>query len=470
MPQSLSELKDYMRSNEIKFVDFRFTDSLGRWHHITRHADSVNSELFNQGMSFDGSSIPGWKAIEKSDMLIVPDLSTAFSDPFTAQNTLVVICDVIDTESGQPYSKDPRATAKKAMKRVKETGIADRAYFGLEIEFFIFESVRFAVNERGAFFELDSHEGSYNSDKKYEYGNHGHRPGNKGGYSPAQPVDSLHDIRSEILDTLSSVGLKPVLHHHEVAPSQCEVGFKHNTLLYSADDVQKCKYVVWNVAASYGKTATFIPKPIFNDNGNGMHCHQSLWKEDKNLFASSSGEDVSQLCKYYIGGIIKHGKALNAFTNPTTNSYKRLVSGFEAPTKLAYSSYNRSASIRIPFSQSGDAGAATRIEVRFPDPSANPYYCISAQLMAGLDGIKNKTDPGKQVYSNLYETSNADIQSVASSLREALDHLDKNREFLKEGGVFTDEQIDAYIKLKREEDVFVNSSPHPAEFVKYYSV
>ena len=468
MFQSLDQFYQHIKSNEIKFVDFRFTDSLGKWHHITRHVDSLNDELFIHGMPFDGSSILGWKPIEQSDMLIIPEINTAFSDPFTAQNTLIVLCNIRDIESGSFYTRDPRSTAGKALEYMKSIEIADRANFGLEMEFFIFDDVRFAVKDNASFFELDSIEGDYNSGKKYEYGNHAHRPGIKGGYLPTQPIDSLHDIRSEILDTLAIIGIKPLLHHHEVAPSQCEIGFKHDELLKAADNMQKCKYVVMNVAGSYGKTATFMPKPILNDNGNGMHCHQSLWKNGQNLFAEKKGS-ISELCKHYIGGIIRHGKAISAFTNPTTNSYKRLVPGYEAPTKLAYSVCNRSAAIRIPFAGSYSPNA-TRIEARFPDPSANPYYCIVAQLMAGLDGIMNKIDPGEEVTSNLYQAkSTQNIPSVASSLDEALENLDKDREFLKNGNVFTDEQIDAYIKLKQNEIDEINRSLTPAEFIKYYS-
>ncbi|MBQ4874527.1 MAG: type I glutamate--ammonia ligase [Rickettsiaceae bacterium H1] len=470
MFQSLSELYKHIKADEVKFIDFRFTDSIGKSHHITWHADSLNDELFDKGISFDGSSIRGWKLIEKSDMLIKPDITMAFTDPFTAQNTLVIFCNIVDTETNSLYDRDPRSTAKRALEHMRKTGIADKAYFGLEMEFFIFDDVRFSVKDNAAFFELDSIEGRYNSGRKYEYGNHGHRPGIKGGYSPIQPVDNLHDIRSEILDTLATIGIKPLLHHHEVAPSQCEIGFEYGELIQAADNMQKCKYVVMNVAGSYGKSATFMPKPIFNDNGNGMHCHQSLWKDGKNLFAENENK-VSQLCKYYIGGIIKHGKALNAFTNPTTNSYKRLVPGYEAPTRLAYSSCNRSAAIRIPFTGSYGPNSA-RIEVRFPDPSANPYYCVVAQLMAGLDGIMNKIDPGKESLTNLYEdkTLNDKIPAVSSSLEEALINLDKDREFLTRGSVFTDEQINAYVKLKKEEVREINLVPNPSEFVKYYSL
>lgn len=471
MFQSLEGLFNHIKSHEIKFVDFRFTDSSGRCHHITRHVDTVNKKLFETGIAFDGSSIDGWKPIERSDMLLSPEIDTAFSDPFTAQNTLVMFCDVIDIEGSSAYLRDPRSTAKKALQHVTSLGIADQVYFGVEMEFFIFDGVRFAVHDHNSFFELDSTEGDYNSGKKYEYGNSGHRPGIKNGYAPVQPIDSLHDIRSEMLDTLANIGLKPLLHHHEVAPSQCEIGFEHDDLLRSADKIQCCKYAVMNVASSYGKTATFMPKPIINDNGSGMHCHQSLWKNGVNLFAESSNE-ISQLCKYYIGGVIKHGKAINAFTNPTTNSYKRLVAGYEAPTKLAYSSCNRSAAIRLPFINAGDGQNAARIEVRFPDPSANPYYCVVAQLMAGLDGIRNKIDPGPQAVFNLYNDkyNNDDISSVASSLQEALDNLNLDREFLKSGGVFTDGQIESYIRLKQKDIDEVNSYPNPAEFVKYYGV
>ena len=458
-----------IKDNDIEFVDFRFTDTKGKWQHTTKVASQVDASTFIDGVMFDGSSISGWKAINESDMILMPDPDTAIIDPFTAQPTMVLICDVIEPSTGLGYGRDPRSTAKRAEAYLAYTGLADTAYFGPELEFFIFEDARFNVSMNGSFAQVDSEEGPYNAGTEYDIGNTGHRPGTKGGYFPVQPVDSLNDIRAEMLSVLEQVGIIPQLHHHEVAPSQCELGFEFSTLIKTADNVQKYKYVVHNVAHSYGKTATFMPKPISGDNGSGMHTHQSLWKAGKPLFAGNGYADLSDMALYYIGGIIKHAKAINAFSNSSTNSYKRLIPGFEAPVLLAYSARNRSASIRIPYVPSPKG---KRIEVRFPDPASNPYYTFVAMLMAGLDGIENKIHPGEAMDKNLYDLpaeERSGIETVSGSLRESLEALNKNRDFLKKGDVFSDDQIDAYIALKMNEVYDLEHTPHPIEYLNYYS-
>ncbi len=461
---------DLMKKHDVQFVDFRFTDPRGKWQHTTYIADKVNKDTFVDGVMFDGSSIAGWKSINESDMILMPDASTAFLDPFAAQPTLVVTGDIIEPSSGQPYGRDPRSTAKRAEAYLQYTGIGDAAYFGPELEFFVFDDVRFDQGMFGAFYELDSEESPNNSGRRYEANNLGHRPGVKGGYFPVPPVDSAQDLRGEMLSTLREVGITPVLHHHEVAPSQHELGFDFSNLTATADNVQKYKYVIHNVAHTYGKTATFMPKPIAGDNGSGMHVHQSIWKDGKPLFAGNGYADLSELCLYYIGGIIKHAKALNAICNSSTNSYKRLVPGYEAPVLLAYSSRNRSASIRIPYVASPKA---KRIETRFPDSSGNPYLTFSALLMAGLDGIENKIHPGDAMDKNLYDLPPEELKEVphvSRSLREAVEALDADRAFLKKGDVFSDDQINAYIDLKMEEIQKWEMAPHPIEFKMYYSV
>lgn len=461
---------DLIKEHDIQFVDFRFTDPKGKCQHTTFVASKVSEDTFEEGVMFDGSSIAGWKSINESDMILKPEPSTAFIDPFTAQPTLAVFCDILEPSTGQGYGRDPRSTAKRAEAYLQYTGIGDTAYFGPELEFFMFDDVRFEQGMYGANYNVDSEELPGNSAKPYEGGNLGHRPGVKGGYFPVAPVDSAQDIRAEMLSVLNMVGIAPVLHHHEVAPAQHELGFDFSTLLATADNVQKYKYVVQNVAHSYGKTATFMPKPVSGDNGSGMHVHQSIWKDGKPLFAGNGYADLSETCLYYIGGIIKHAKALNAFTNSSTNSYKRLIPGFEAPVLLAYSSRNRSASIRIPYVASPKA---KRIETRFPDSTANPYYAFTALMMAGLDGIENKIHPGDAMDKNLYDLPPEELKNVptvAGSLREALAALDADREFLKKGDVFNDDQIDAYIDLKMEEVYKLEHTPCPVEFQMYYSV
>lgn len=459
-----------IKENDIKFVDFRFTDPRGKCQHTTYIVDKVDESIFEDGVMFDGSSIAGWKSINESDMILMPDTTTATIDPFAAQPTLMIFCDVLEPSTGQPYGRDPRSTAKRAEAYLKYSGIGDAAYFGPELEFFVFDDVRFDVGMHGSFHALDSEELPTNTGKIYDLGNLGHRPGVKGGYFPVPPVDSLSDFRGECLQTLQQVGIVPVLHHHEVAPAQHELGIEFSTLVGSADNIQKYKYVIQMVAHSYGKTATFMPKPVLGDNGSGMHVHQSIWKDGNPLFAGNGYADLSELCLYYIGGIMKHAKALNAFTNASTNSYKRLVPGFEAPILLAYSSRNRSASVRIPHVASPKA---KRIETRFPDSSGNPYYACAALLMAGLDGIENKIHPGDAIDKNLYDLPPEELKEVphvASSLTEALNALDEDRAFLKKGDVFNDDQINAYIDLKREEVQQLDMTPAPVEFKMYYSV
>jgi glutamine synthetase len=459
-----------IKEHDVQFVDFRFTDPRGKWQHTAYSAKKVDKASFEDGIMFDGSSISGWKSINESDMILKPDAATGFLDPFSAQPTMIIFCDVVEPSTGQFYSRDPRSTAKRAEQYLAYTGVGDTAYFGPELEFFVFDDVRFKVSMNEAFYSLDSEESPMNTGRAYDTGNMGHRPGVKGGYFPVQPVDSLSDMRAEMITTLNNVGIVGVLHHHEVAPGQCELGFDFSTMTATADNVQKYKYVVHNVAHSYGKSVTFMPKPISGDNGSGMHVHQSLWKSGKPLFAGNGYADLSELCLYYIGGIIKHAKAINAFTNPSTNSYKRLIPGFEAPVLLAYSSRNRSASIRIPYVASPKG---KRIEVRFPDPSANPYYAFAALMMAGLDGIENKIHPGDAMDKNLYDLPPEELKevpTVSGSLRDSLAAMSADRAFLKKGDVFTDEQIDAYIELKMEEVYKWEHSPAPVEFQMYYSV
>ena len=461
---------DMIKENDVPYVDFRFTDPRGKWQHISQHVNTVDEDLLTEGIMFDGSSIEGWKDISESDMSLVPDLATAVMDPFAAQPMLVLFCDVIEPSTGQPYDRDPRSTAKRAEAYVKSGGFGDTAYFGPEAEFFVFDDVRFEATMGRCAYEIDSDESPFNSGKEYEEGNWGHRPRVKGGYFPVPPVDSAQDLRSEMVSTMVDMGLDMEKHHHEVAPSQHELGLKFDTLVRSADNMQVYKYVTQMVAHQYGKTATFMPKPVYGDNGSGMHTHQSIWKGGKNTFAGSLYADLSEACLFYIGGIIKHAKALNAFTNPLTNSYKRLVPGFEAPVLLAYSARNRSASCRIPHAASP---AGKRVEVRFPDPGANPYYAFASMLMAGLDGIENRIHPGDAMDKNLYDLppeERYNVPTVCGSLREALESLDADRDFLKKGDVFTDDQLDGYMALKWEEVYAFEHTPHPIEFSMYYSV
>jgi glutamine synthetase len=457
-----------IKEKEVKYVDVRFTDIRGKMQHVTFDLNLVDDDFLNDGTMFDGSSIAGWKAINESDMKLRPDLSTAYIDPFYQQTTLCLTCDVVNPDDGTPYNRDPRGIAKKALNYVKSSGIGDTVYFGPEAEFFIFDDVKWSVLPHNTGYSYDSEELPHNSSKDYPEGNLGHRPGPKGGYFPVNPVDSCQDLRGEMLAVMGELGMKPEKHHHEVAPAQHELGLMFDTMIVMADRMQLYKYVIQNVAQAYGKTATFMAKPMFADNGSGMHVHQSIWGEGKPLFAGDKYAGLSDMCLWYIGGIIKHAKAINAFSNSTTNSYKRLVPGYEAPVKLAYSSRNRSASIRIPHV---DSPKAKRLEARFPDPMGNPYLTFTALLMAGLDGINNKIDPGAPADKNLYDLPPREqkkIPEVCGSLREALENLDKDRAFLKAGGVMDDDFIDGYIELKMEEVMRLQLHPHPVEFDMYF--
>ena len=465
------DVLDLISKESVKFVDFRFTDTRGKEQHVSVPSHTVDEELFEDGKMFDGSSIAGWKGINESDMILMPDPTSAVIDPFFEEASVILRCDVIEPTTMQGYERDPRSLAKRAEAYLKSTGIADTAYFGPENEFFIFDDVRWGADISGSFCKIDSQEAGWNSERVYEGGNIGHRPGIKGGYFPVPPVDALQDIRSAMCLAMEDMGLKTEVHHHEVATAgQCEIGVAFGHLLQKADEVQVLKYVVMNVAHAYGKTATFMPKPLVGDNGSGMHVHQSLAKNGKNLFSGNLYGGLSELALHYIGGIIRHAKALNALTNASTNSYKRLVPGFEAPVMLAYSARNRSASIRIPYVSSPQK---RRIEVRFPDATANPYFAFSAMMLAGLDGILNKIHPGEAMDKDLYDLppeEEKNIPQVCYALDMALEHLDKDRAFLKAGGVFTDDVIDAYIKLKMQDVTRLRMTTHPVEFDLYYSL
>jgi glutamine synthetase len=465
-PNAILEL---IKEKDVKYIDYRFTDPRGKWHHLAMYVDAVGEDELSEGIMFDGSSIEGWKAINESDMILQPDLSTAVMDPFAAQNQLILFCNVVDPSTGQLYARDPRSTAVRAEAHLKASGIGDTINCGPEAEFFVFDDVRFSTDPNHTFYRIDSEEGPYNSGTAMEGGNLGHRPRAKGGYFPVPPVDAGTDIRAEMVTVMAEMGLSMEKHHHEVAPSQHELGLKYDTLTRSADNMQIYKYVVHNVANTYGKTATFMPKPVAGDNGSGMHCHQSIWKGDKPLFAGEGYAGLSETALYYIGGIIKHAPALNALTNATTNSYKRLIPGFEAPVLLAYSARNRSASCRIPY---GESPNAKRVEVRFPDAAGNPYLAFAAMMMAGLDGIKNRIHPGDPMDKNLYDLPPEELQDIATvcgSLRDALGSLEEDKDFLLAGGVFSDDQIEGYMDLKWEEVHTFEHAPHPVEFDLYYS-
>ncbi len=468
---SATQIIEQLKNEEIKFVDLRFTDTKGKEQHVSMPAHQITESFFTDGKMFDGSSISGWKEIHESDMVLMPDPQTAVLDPFTEESTLLLRCDILEPHTLQGYKRDPRSIARRAENYMCATGIADSVLFGPEPEFFIFDDVRFANDISGAFYQIDSEEASWNSGKSYPGGNKGHRPAVKGGYFPVPPVDACQDLRSAISMMLEEIGIQVEAHHHEVATAaQNEIATSANTLTRKADELQLYKYVVHNTAHIYNKTATFMPKPLVGDNGSGMHCHQSLSKNEQNIFAGDLYGGLSETALFYIGGIIKHARALNALTNPSTNSYKRLVPGFEAPVMLAYSARNRSAAIRIPAVTSPKA---RRIEVRFPDPSANPYLAFSAMLMAGLDGIQKKIHPGDAMDKNLYDLppeQTIDIPTVAASLEEALHALDTDRSFLKCGDVFSDDFINSYLDLKYDEINKIRMAPHPAEFELYYSV
>jgi glutamine synthetase len=470
MSKTAADVIKTIKDKDVKFLDLRFTDTKGKMQHVTADASCVDESMFADGYAFDGSSIAGWKGIEASDMTLMLDPASAHMDPFFAQSTMAIFCDVIEPSTGELYERDPRGIAKKAEAYMKSTGVGDAIYFGPEAEFFIFDDVRFTSDPYNTGFVLDGSELPTNMGTKYETGNLGHRPRTKGGYFPVPPIDSAQDMRSEMLSVMSEMGVVVEKHHHEVASAQHELGIKFGPMIQMADHMQIYKYVIHQVAQAYGKTATFMPKPVYGDNGSGMHCHQSIWKEGQPTFAGNKYADLSDTCLSYIAGILKHAKAINAFTNPTTNSYKRLVPGYEAPVLLAYSARNRSASCRIPHVTSPKA---KRVEVRFPDPGANPYLGFAAMLMAGMDGIQNKLHPGEAMDKNLYDlppVELAKIPTVCGSLREALTSLDSDRGFLKMGGVFTDDMIDAYIELKMAEVERMEMTPHPVEFDMYYSV
>ncbi|QIE41714.1 type I glutamate--ammonia ligase [Meridianimarinicoccus aquatilis] len=458
-----------IKEEGVEYVDIRFTDPRGALQHVTVLADLVDEDFLDEGMMFDGSSIAGWKAINNSDMKLMPDTDSAYIDPFYAEKTLCLHCTVVEPDTGERYSRDPRGTAENAEAYLISSGVGTQAFMGPEAEFFLFDDVRFQVGINKVSYQVDAQDASWNSDTEYEMGNMGHRPGVKGGYFPVNPVDDAQDIRAEMLSTMKRIGMKVDKHHHEVASCQHELGLVFGSLTKQADEIQKYKYIVKNVAHAYGKSVTFMPKPISGDNGTGMHVNMSIWKDGKPLFAGDKYADLSDEALYFIGGILKHAKTLNAFTNPSTNSYKRLIPGFEAPVLRAYSASNRSGCVRIPFSESPKA---KRVEARFPDPSANPYLCFAALLMAGIDGIKNKIHPGEANDKDLYDLPPeelAEIPTVCASLREALECLEADHDFLLAGDVFTKDQIEGYMALKWEEVYNYEHTPHPVEFKMYYS-
>ncbi len=468
---SVTAVLQLIKEKQIEFVDLRFTDMVGKQHHVSYPAHAVDEAFFEDGRMFDGSSIIGWKGISESDMVLMPDPESALVDPFMADPTLILTCDVLEPHTMQAYSRDPRSLAKRAEAYLKSTGIADTAFFGPEPEFFVFDSVRWQNDMGKVSFEVESEEAAWSSNKRFEGGNSGQRPGVKGGYFPVPPVDSLQDLRSEMCKVLEQLGQVVEVHHHEVGTAgQCEIGVRFNTLVKKADELITMKYVLRNVAHQYGKTVTFMPKPLVGDAGSGMHVHQSLAKTGNNLFAGDLYGGLSQTALHYIGGIFKHARAINAFANSSTNSYKRLVPGFEAPVMLAYSARNRSASCRIPFVASA---RGRRIEMRFPDPVNSGYLTFAAMLMAGLDGIVNKIDPGPPSDKDLYDLppeEEKNIPQVCASLDQALEALDKDRGFLKAGGVFSDDFIDAYIRVKMREVTRFRAATHPLEYEMYFAI
>jgi len=460
---------ELMKEEEVEYVDIRFTDPRGKLQHVTLVADLVDEDFFEEGFMFDGSSIAGWKSIDQSDMKLIPDPGSVYIDPFFAEKTMCVHCVVVEPDTGEAYSRCPRQTALKAEAYLKSSGVGDAAYFGPEAEFFIFDDVRYQVSPRKVAYEIDAEGAAWNTDTEMDGGNMGHRAQHKGGYFPVPPVDEAHDMRGEMLSTMKRMGMKVDKHHHEVATCQHELGLIFSTLTEQADNIQKYKYVIHNVAQAYGKTVTFMPKPMKGDNGSGMHVNMSVWKGGKPLFAGDKYADLSQEALWFIGGVLTHAKALNALTNPGTNSYKRLIPGFEAPVLRAYSARNRSGCVRIPWTESPKA---KRVEARFPDPSANPYLAFAALLMAGLDGIRNKIDPGPASDKDLYDLPPeelAAIPTVCGSLREALEELERDHDFLLAGDVFTKDQLEGYIALKWEEVYAYEHTPHPIEYLMYYS-
>ncbi len=466
---SAQDLLKMIADEGAEYVDVRFTDPRGKLQHVTVIADLVDEDFIEEGFMFDGSSIAGWKSIEASDMKLMLDTSSAYVDPFYAEKTICVHCSVVEPDTGEAYTRDPRSTAQKAEAYLKSSGVGDVAYFGPEAEFFLFDDVRYSVTPSKVSYQIDAEDAAWNTDAEFETGNLAHRAAHKGGYFPVNPVDAGQDIRGEMLSTMKRMGIKVDKHHHEVATAQHELGMIFGTLTAQADNLQKYKYVIHNVAHAYGKSATFMPKPMAGDNGSGMHVNMSIWKDGKPLFAGDQYADLSMEALYFIGGILKHAKSLNALTNPSTNSYKRLVPGFEAPVLRAYSARNRSGCVRIPWTESPKA---KRVEARFPDPAANPYLCFAALLMAGLDGINNKIHPGEAMDKNLYDLPAeelAEIPTVAGSLREAMQALREDHDYLLAGDVFTKDQIEAYIALKEEENQSYEMTPHPIEYARYYS-
>jgi glutamine synthetase len=458
-----------IKDEEIEWVDVRFTDSKGKWHHLSMVAARIGEDELEDGLMFDGSSIEGWKEINESDMILKPDLDAVYIDPFSATPMMIIVCDIVEPSDGSLYVRDPRSTAKRAESFLKSTGLGDTIFVGPEPEFFMFDDVRFETGYDRSAFYIDDIELPTNTGKVYETGNLGHRPRGKGGYFPVPPVDPVMDIRAEMVTTMIEMGLPMDKQHHEVAAGQHELGLTFGKLVETCDRIQVYKYVAWQVAAAYGKTVTFMPKPIAQDNGSGMHTHMSIWKDGANTFAGDGYAGLSDACLYFIGGVIKHAKAINAFSNPTTNSYKRLVPGFEAPVLLAYSARNRSASCRIPY---GTGAKSRRVEFRFPDPLANPYLSCAALLMAGIDGIENKIHPGDAMDKNLYDLPPEELKlvpTVCGSLREALNSLEADHAFLLKGDVFTQDQIDAYIELKWPEVYRWEMAPSPVEYEMYYS-
>lgn len=470
MAMTPDDVLKMIKDKEAKFVDIRFTDTRGKEQHVSVPAKQFTKDKFTDGHAFDGSSIAGWKGIQASDMLLFPDAVTARMDPFTDEAVLNINCDVVEPGDGKPYNRCPRGIAKRAEAYLKSSGLGDVAYFGPEPEFFIFDGVTWSVDMSGASVKIKSEEAPWSTGIEYEAGNMAHRAPVKGGYFPVPPADTLQDIRNAMCLALEQQGVEVEVHHHEVAAAgQCEIGTKFAPLVQRADWLQILKYTVWNVAASYGKTATFMPKPVVGDNGSGMHVHQSVWKGGNNLFSGNLYAGLSEFALHYIGGIIKHAKALNAITNPGTNSYKRLVPGFEAPINLAYSARNRSAACRIPFVSSPKA---RRVEVRFPDPTANAYLAFAAMLMAGLDGVQNKIHPGDPIDKDLYHLppeEAARVPHVCASLEEALENLKGDHAFLTKGGVFDDDFLESYIALKADEITRFRMTTHPVEFDMYYS-
>ena len=471
MAQTAAEVLQMINDQDIQMIDLKFIDLPGIWQHLTVHRSQIDESSFTDGVAFDGSSIRGWKAINESDMSMVPDPATAWIDPFMKEPTLSLVCSIKEPRTGQWYERCPRVIAQKALDYLNSTGIGDTAYFGPEAEFFIFDDVRFDTTSNSSYYYVDTVEGRWNTGREEEGGNLGYKPGYKGGYFPVSPTDTSQDMRTEMLLTMAACGVPIEKHHHEVATGgQCELGFRFGEMIQAADWLMTYKYCIKNVAKKYGKTVTFMPKPLFEDNGSGMHTHQSIWKDGQPLMAGDKYAGLSQMATWYIGGLLKHAPAVLAFSNPSTNSYKRLVPGFEAPVNLVYSNGNRSAAIRIPLS--GDSPKAKRLEFRCPDPTSNPYLAFAAMLCAGIDGIKNKIEPPEPIDQDIYELSPEELAKIAStpgSLKEALSALESDHTFLTQGGVFTEDFIQNWISYKLDTEVIpMDIRPHPYEIALYY--